>query len=337
MAWFSTMTPHARCALLCASLLALLVGPAAAQTPAATIEDDGGTVVLESYADGALVAFGSIGTGTIPATGSGTRMMWHPAKAAFRAGEVSGTQWDNSNVGQHSAAFGIDTRASGTAAVAMGSGTSAEASALLTAGECNSTSTNHLFVVGNGTYDFGSDSCSGTSDALLLDPSGNLTVASTNNLSDRRLKTAIEPLGSGILGPLDALRPVRYEFKNQETRPSGEQIGLIAQDVQKEFPELVSEGEDGLLSLSYSKFTAVLLKGLQEQQTQIERQRATIDSLETRVQNIEDVQARLARLETQVQDRSVLAGVLSGRASTFGLGLLLGGLLGAGVLWRRRS
>jgi len=370
-------------------LLALLLSPALllpadvrAQTPATTVKDSDDNVVLQSNADGGLLAPGTFGSGTIPAEGAGTRLMWYPTKAAFRAGRVDGTQWNASKIGTSSVAFGQDTKAgaraatamgdgttagdiaatamgdettarglaatamgfgttaSGNAATAMGFGTTAATNNSVTIGTHNDKNrgnddsdptTGPLFVIGNGTP-------GSRSDALVLDQNGNLTTAgNVNGSSDRRLKENITPVGTGTLEKLSRLRPVRYEFKNQETRPSGEQIGLIAQDVQKEFPELVSEGEDGLLSLSYSKFTAVLLKGLQEQQTQIERQRATIDSLETRVQNIEDVQARLDRLETQVQDRSVLAGVLSGRASTFGLGLLLGGLLGAGVLWRRRS
>jgi hypothetical protein len=58
---------------------------ARAQTPAATIEDAGGDVVLESYDDGALLApYSSSATGASPASGSGTRMMWYPAKVAFR-------------------------------------------------------------------------------------------------------------------------------------------------------------------------------------------------------------------------------------------------------------
>jgi hypothetical protein len=409
MTSLSSTSLRSRFALLCGGLLALLALPATAQTPAATIEDDGGTVVLESYADGALLAPGTFGTGTIPTTGAGTRMMWHPAKAAFRAGRVfdntaefegddGRTYWDAGNIGDYSVALNKNTRASGEAATAMGEGTRAsdlgatamgegtqataptatamgdgaiasvfastamgfgtEANATtstvmgrgtvtetpnsLSIGECNdannvSATGSTLLAVGNGAYDQNTGSCISTSDALVLDDTGTLTVSSQNTFSDRRLKTKIDPLNDGVLRKLDEIRPVRYQFKNQETHPSGEQVGLIAQDVRKEFPEIVSEGAGGMLSLAYPKLTAVLLKGLQEQQTQIDRQRATIDSLKQRVRNIEEVQTRLARLEAQVQDRSVGAGVLGGGASTFGFGLLLGGLLGAGLLWRRRA
>lgn len=47
-------------------------------------------------------------TGTTPTSGAGTRMMWVPDKAAFRVGEVTGTQWDAANIGTHSFSFGLD-------------------------------------------------------------------------------------------------------------------------------------------------------------------------------------------------------------------------------------
>ncbi len=58
-------------------------------------------------------------TGTIPATGAGTRLMWYPAKSAFLAGTVSGAQWDN--IGTSSAVFGANNQAPGDAGFAAGS------------------------------------------------------------------------------------------------------------------------------------------------------------------------------------------------------------------------
>ncbi len=64
-------------------------------------------------------------TGTIPASGPGARLMWHPAKAAFRVGNVTGDQWDDVNVGTRSIAMGWNTVASGGLSTALGSGTTA--------------------------------------------------------------------------------------------------------------------------------------------------------------------------------------------------------------------
>jgi hypothetical protein len=99
---------------------------ARAQTPVTTIENANGNVVLESYDDGALLAPEVFsGPDAIPAEGQGRRMMWYADRAAFRAGRVTGDQWDKSNIGVESVAFGKNTTASGFESTAMGLGTTA--------------------------------------------------------------------------------------------------------------------------------------------------------------------------------------------------------------------
>lgn len=63
------------------------------------------------------------GSVALPASGAGTRLMWIPAKSAFRVGTVVGTQWDAANVGTWSFAANRSTTASGNYAVSMGYGT----------------------------------------------------------------------------------------------------------------------------------------------------------------------------------------------------------------------
>ncbi len=84
------------------------------------------TIVMRP--DGGFTAGGEAGVGAIPASGPGTRMMWYPGKAAFRAGQVANSFWDDVNVGLGSVAFGSFTRANGPNAVAMGSATTASGS-----------------------------------------------------------------------------------------------------------------------------------------------------------------------------------------------------------------
>jgi len=88
-----------------------------------TIIADAGPVTIAGT-DGALFS-GTYGSGTLPVSGAGTRMMWYPKKAAFRAGYVDGTQWDDSNIGNYSTAVGYNTIASGIGSTAMGDSTSA--------------------------------------------------------------------------------------------------------------------------------------------------------------------------------------------------------------------
>src|ERR1035438_8680575 len=72
-----------------------------------------------------VIAAGTFGSGTALSLGGGTRMMWYPLKAAFRVGEVFGTQWDNANIGGYSFASGDNTIASDNSSTAMGSNTTA--------------------------------------------------------------------------------------------------------------------------------------------------------------------------------------------------------------------
>ncbi len=72
--------------------------------------------------DGFLVT-GTLGSGNFidsEVTGVGTRMFFNPNKAAFRAGYVSTNQWDNTNIGSYSVAFGSGTTASGEVSSAFG-------------------------------------------------------------------------------------------------------------------------------------------------------------------------------------------------------------------------
>lgn len=63
--------------------------------------------------------------GATPTSGAGTRMMWIPAKRAFRAGAVSSTEWDDGNIGNYSFASGYATKANGDYSSAIGYGTTA--------------------------------------------------------------------------------------------------------------------------------------------------------------------------------------------------------------------
>jgi len=80
-------------------------------------------------ANGLLSVTGTLGTGSLSLSGGGTRMFWYPGKAAFRAGQITlediqggttTTQWNDSNIGTYSVAFGLDSQASGIGSSASG-------------------------------------------------------------------------------------------------------------------------------------------------------------------------------------------------------------------------
>ena len=104
---------------------------------------------------GGVAALGFLGIGDIPASGAGERMMWYPFKAAFRAGGVDGTQWNDPNVGFFSWAGGQGTRASGLGSIAMGDGT-------IASGALSSGFGNDVLVTGTAGFGAGNRaSCDG--------------------------------------------------------------------------------------------------------------------------------------------------------------------------------
>jgi hypothetical protein len=86
---------------------------------------------LRVRGQGSFLATGAYEFATMvapPAGGPGTRMMWYPEKAAFRAGRVdAGGQWDAENIGDYSMALGVNTKASGNMSTAFGNATIASA------------------------------------------------------------------------------------------------------------------------------------------------------------------------------------------------------------------
>lgn len=67
-----------------------------------------------------LLALGTFGSGASAVLGAGTRFHWYSKKAAFRAGYVSGAQWDDVNIGIYSFSGGNSNTASGAYSTAMG-------------------------------------------------------------------------------------------------------------------------------------------------------------------------------------------------------------------------
>lgn len=87
-----------------------------------------------------ILAVGTFGSGwTEPNLGAGTRMMWYPRKAAIRAGNVSGTQWNNANIGDYSVAFGLNNKALSSSSFSVGQGNTAGGTYSATLGFNNST------------------------------------------------------------------------------------------------------------------------------------------------------------------------------------------------------
>lgn len=82
------------------------------------------------------------------------------------------------------------------------------------------------------------------------------------NTSDRRLKMNITPL-SGSLAKLSSLDGYHYHWKNK-TKDQTLQTGVIAQEVEAIFPELVTTDKGGLKSVNYVGLIPHLIEAVKE-------------------------------------------------------------------------
>ena len=100
--------------------------------------------------------------------------------------------------------------------------------------------------------------------------------------SDKRLKTNIETLGNALQA-IDSMRGVRFEYKDQRKYAKGPKVGVIAQELMKVFPEMVTKGTDGFFKVDYTQLSAVLIQAVKEQQQQIKQQQLEINELKGRL------------------------------------------------------
>jgi hypothetical protein len=147
-------------------------------------------VAIQLRPDGGLVASGTLNLGAIPATGPGTRMMWYPAKAAFRAGTVDAAEWDDARVGPHSVALGRNTTASGFASTALGFSTIASGLRSTAMGDAASASGESSTAMG------GLTTASGDSSTAM----GNRTLASGPFSTAMGIETTASGSGSTAMG-----------------------------------------------------------------------------------------------------------------------------------------
>jgi hypothetical protein len=84
--------------------------------------------------------------------------------------------------------------------------------------------------------------------------------------SDIRLKNTIEELGDDDLDKLNKLVPKSYNFKNDNIK----HFGFIAQEVEKEFPNLVSTDNDGMKSINYLEMIPLLLHKINDLERKID-------------------------------------------------------------------
>ncbi|MBI1288872.1 MAG: hypothetical protein GC178_14995 [Flavobacteriales bacterium] len=145
---------------------------------------------------------------------------------------------------------------------------------------------------------------SGATERLTIEAGGNyrLALQSDNNLvyytstncavwasgtscSDIRKKDRIVPLES-VLPTIMQLSTIRFHYKEGLGLDEDEHIGVIAQEIEKHYPDMVyyDKVQDSYV-VYYDKLTTVLIKGMQEQQKQIEALQADNETMKGHLSN----------------------------------------------------
>ena len=189
------------------------------------------------------------------------------------------------------------TKATAQGATSMGLGTTADNLGMLAIGVNNAAGEGDLngqyyytdgaynglqagvaFVIGNGDINT-QFNVAGTkpSNAFIVYYDGDATLAGDLTVnSDARLKSNIISLGS-TLAKLMKIDGKSYTLKSNE---KVNKIGLLAQEIEEVFPELVKEGEDkdGTLSVNYQGLIPVLINAIKEQQNQIDELKSLLNN-----------------------------------------------------------
>jgi hypothetical protein len=118
-----------------------------------------------------------------------------------------------------------------------------------------------MTLLQNGNLGIGTDTPSEKLDVTgNIHCSGSITAGSFIADSDRNLKQNIVPIECA-LDKVCCLEGVHYEFKNA---PDVKRMGLIAQDVEKIIPEVVSENNEGTKGIDYGPIVSILIESVKE-------------------------------------------------------------------------
>ena len=279
-----------------------------------------GRATLSSGGQSFAMGYGSI------ASGGRSFAMGHNTAASGEASTAMGS--DTTASGDYSTAMGVGTTASGAGSTAMGGFTTASGNgstaigngttasgysstamgffskasdrSSLVIGEYNllgSTVTNSAtqfsadntaFVIGNGA------NANNRADAFVVMFNGDATLAGNLSVnSDARLKSNIISLGS-TMSKLLEIDGKSYIMKKDEKKE--QKIGLLAQDIEKVFPELVSES-NGIKSVNYQGLVPVLINALKEQDVKMKEQQMKIESLRDQEKRIDRLEKLIAQLD----------------------------------------
>ena len=173
--------------------------------------------------------------------------------------------------------------------------------------------------LGNGVNSFGMDFYTNSARQMSITQTGNVGIGTinpqqklhvignilANNVSvpsSIRFKDTVSPMPDALENILK-LRGVRFDWKAEYAAQRGftHDLGFIAEEVEKVFPEVVFHGDDGLISgMDYSRLTAVTVEAIKQQEDKIHAQET---ELKKQAEENKALRERLDRLEAAMNAR----------------------------------
>ena len=137
-----------------------------------------------------------------------------------------------------------------------------------------------LIIKQNGNVGIGQ-----TDPQYKLEVNGQIAVQSIYLTSDVRLKKNIVTI-KNALDKVSKLRGVRFQWNNiLSNGVKNTEIGLIAQEVEKVIPEVVSNNKEGFKSVEYANLVALLIESVKELKKENEELQQRLYSLENKIDN----------------------------------------------------
>jgi hypothetical protein len=89
-----------------------------------------------------------------------------------------------------------------------------------------------------------------------------------------------------VIDKVREMAVIEYNYKEEVTKgeidPGTKFIGVIAQDIEKSFPEAVKTDENGYKAVSLNALTAILLQAVKDQQKQIDEMKKEIEEMKNK-------------------------------------------------------
>ncbi len=96
-----------------------------------------------------------------------------------------------------------------------------------------------------------------------------------STISDARLKEDVESIGN-VLDKVMQLNPSQYYYTESKARAQHKSTGFIAQEVEKVFPQMIHNDDEGYKWLSYAEFSPIAIKAIQELNSKLETENSDL-------------------------------------------------------------